>query len=116
LALTEDIGTGDVTTSACVPADRKATGVFIARQPLILAGTEVLAELYDDLELNHDDGDKLAPNEVIATVAGNARTLLERERIALNFLQRLSGVATLSHEFAAKVAHTNCKILDTRKA
>lgn len=115
LALTEDIGTGDVTTNACVPADRRATGVFLAREPLILAGTEVLAELYDDLELNHCDGDALAATTVIATVRGSARRLLELERTALNFIQRLSGVATLAHEFAAKVAHTNCKILDTRK-
>ena len=115
LALTEDIGTGDVTTNSCVPEDRQARGVFLAREPLILAGTEVLTELYDDLELNYCDGDALAPNEVIATVQGTARDLLKYERTALNFIQRLSGVATLAREFSAIVAHTNCKILDTRK-
>ena len=115
LALAEDIGTGDVTTNACVAMDRRATGVFLAREPLILAGTEVLTRLYADLELNQCDGDACAPNTVIANVQGNARRLLELERTALNFLQRLSGVATLAHEFAAAVAHTNCKVLDTRK-
>jgi len=115
LALTEDIGTGDVTSNACVPADRRATGVFLAREQLVLAGTEVLAEIYDDLELNHCDGDALAANTVIATVQGTARDFLKYERTALNFLQRLSGVATLARQFAEAVAHTNCQILDTRK-
>lgn len=116
LALAEDIGTGDVTTSACVPAERMARGVFLARQPLILAGTDVLVEIYGgEIELHHRDGDAVAPDTVIATVRSNARKLLECERTALNFLQRLSGVATLAHEYAVRVAHTNCRILDTRK-
>ena len=116
LALAEDIGTGDVTTNACVPADRQATGTFIAREPLTLAGTAILTELYgDDLQLLHHDGETLSENAVIATVKGNARKFLVLERTALNFIQRLSGVATLAHAFAAKVAHTNCKVLDIRK-
>jgi len=116
LALTEDIGAGDITTNACVPADRQATGTFIAREPLTLAGTQILEEIYaEDLHLLHKDGDTLPANTPIATVKGSARKFLECERTALNFLQRLSGVATLAHEFVAKVAHTNCRILDTRK-
>jgi nicotinate-nucleotide pyrophosphorylase (carboxylating) len=116
LALTEDIGTGDVTTNACVPADRQATGTFLTREPLTLAGTQILEEIYgEDLHLLHKDGEALPANTPIATVKGSARKFLELERTALNFLQRLSGVATLAHAFAAKVAHTNCQILDTRK-
>jgi nicotinate-nucleotide pyrophosphorylase (carboxylating) len=115
LALTEDIGQGDVTTNACVPADRQAKGVFLTRQPLTLAGTAILTEIYDQIQLHHKDGETLEPNTPIATVQGKARKLLECERTALNFLQHLSGIATLAHEFAAKVAHTNCRILDTRK-
>jgi len=116
LALTEDIGSGDITTNACVPAGRQATGTFITREPLTLAGTAILTEIYgDDIRILHKDGETLPANTPIATVKGGARTFLECERTALNFLQRLSGVATLAHEFAARVAHTKCHILDTRK-
>jgi nicotinate-nucleotide pyrophosphorylase (carboxylating) len=115
LALEEDIGPGDVTTNACVPADRRARGRFLAREPLILAGTEILSQLYDDLTLRKHDGDSCDDNEVIAEVAGPARHLLTYERTALNFLQRLSGVATVARQFADAVAGTNCKVLDTRK-
>ena len=94
LALEEDIGSGDITTTACVPADRQARGLFLAREPLILAGTEVLRQLYTDLTFHKHDGDRCGEGEIIAEVNGLARLLLTRERVALNFLQRLSGVAT----------------------
>src|ERR1019366_7360685 len=121
LALAEDIGSGDVTSQACVPADRRASGVFLARAPLILAGVNLLPMIYEarggveELTLLHKDGDRLEEGNVIATVRGSARTLLECERVALNFLQRLAGVATLAHEFATVVQGTKCKVLDTRK-
>jgi nicotinate-nucleotide pyrophosphorylase (carboxylating) len=115
LALAEDIGTGDITTSSCVPADRQARGTFITREPLTLAGTEILTQIYDQIDIHHNDGEQLQPNTTIATVEGSASKLLECERTALNFLQHLSGVATLAHEFASRVAHTNCRVLDTRK-
>jgi nicotinate-nucleotide pyrophosphorylase (carboxylating) len=119
-ALAEDIGTGDVTSAACVPQDTQAEGYFLAREWLVLAGTEVLAAIYDarggaTLELLHADGTHLNEGDRIANVSGPARTLLECERVALNFLQRLSGVATLAHQYAAMVEGTNCKVLDTRK-
>jgi nicotinate-nucleotide pyrophosphorylase (carboxylating) len=114
-ALEEDIGTGDVTSQACVPADRRATGLFIARQHLVLAGTEVLPVMYDQLHLRKHDGDEVRNGETIAEVRGQARKLLECERTALNFLQRLSGVATMSRAFVDQVKGTNCKVLDTRK-
>ncbi|MDP9171892.1 MAG: carboxylating nicotinate-nucleotide diphosphorylase [Acidobacteriota bacterium] len=114
-ALEEDIGAGDITSKVCVPEDRMATGVFLARETLVLAGTDVLRAMYDDPTIDREDGDRLQEGDRIATVTGHARTLLERERVALNFLQRLSGVATLAHEFASLVEGTGCTVLDTRK-
>ncbi len=114
-ALEEDIGTGDVTSEACVPADRRATGLFVARQHLVLAGTEVLSLMYDQLHLRKHDGDEVRNGETIAEVRGQARRLLECERTALNFLQRLSGVATMARAFVNQVKGTSCKVLDTRK-
>src|SRR5437763_7966148 len=115
LALEEDIGSGDITTNACVPADRQARGRFLAREPLILAGTEVLGQLYSGLTLQEHDGDRCGEGEIIGEVTGAARLLLTRERVALNFLQRLSGVATVARNFVDAVAGTNCRVLDTRK-
>src|SRR3954471_10178943 len=115
LALEEDIGSGDITTDSCVPADRQARGRFVAREPLILAGTEVLTQLYSDLTLQKHDGDRCGEGEMIAEVTGPARLLLTRERVALNFLQRLSGVATVARRFVDAVSGTNCRVLDTRK-
>jgi nicotinate-nucleotide pyrophosphorylase (carboxylating) len=121
LALEEDIGSGDVTSQACVPAFQKARGRFLAREPLVLAGLDVLREIYylragvDELTLLYRDGDRVHEGDVLATVAGSARTLLECERVALNFLQRLSGVATAARQFADALAGTPCRILDTRK-
>jgi len=115
LALEEDIGSGDVTTESCVPAGLQARGRFIAREPLILAGTAVLTQLYDNLTLRKSDGAPCADGEIIAEVAGSARLLLTRERVALNFLQRLSGVATVARGFVEAAAGTKCQVLDTRK-
>lgn len=121
LALEEDIGAGDLTTRACVPEGARASGVFVAREDFVLAGTQLLAEIYvlrggvASLELLRGDGDLVHDGDVIATVAGPAHTLLECERVALNFLQRLSGVATLGRRFVEQIAHTKCRVLDTRK-
>ncbi|HEV2445968.1 MAG TPA: carboxylating nicotinate-nucleotide diphosphorylase [Candidatus Sulfopaludibacter sp.] len=115
LALDEDIGTGDITTNACVPEDRRARGRFVAREPLVIAGLDVLRELYDDVALRKRDGDRCEADEVVAEVAGPARLLLTRERVALNFIQRLSGVATAARQFADAVAGAGCRVLDTRK-
>ncbi len=115
LALEEDIGSGDLTTEACVPESQMARGRFLAREPLVIAGLELLRELYDRPGLHKRDGDSCAEGEVIAEVEGPARTLLTRERVALNFLQRLSGVATLARRYSEAVAGTGCRVLDTRK-
>jgi len=120
-ALAEDVGAGDVTTEVCVPPAHRGSGIFLARQPLVLAGTALLAEIYaqqggvDTLTLLKADGETVAAEEIFARVEGRARTLLTTERVALNFLQRLSGVATLARRFAEAVAGTGCRVLDTRK-
>lgn len=120
-ALAEDIGPGDLTSQACVPLDRKATGRFVAREPLVAAGIELLPIIYeirggvDSLEIFKRSGDRVLTGEPLACVRGPARTLLECERVALNFLQLLSGVATTARRYADAVAGTKCRVLDTRK-
>ena len=120
-ALEEDIGPGDVTSEACVPAAQHAKGKFLAREPLVLAGSGLLRLIYqerggvEELHLLKHEGQWCAPDETIATVRGQARTLLECERVALNFLQHLSGIATMARRYVEAIAGTGCKILDTRK-
>ncbi|MCB9386001.1 MAG: carboxylating nicotinate-nucleotide diphosphorylase [Bryobacterales bacterium] len=116
-ALAEDVGPGDVTTEACVPADARAEGYFLTREPLVVAGLPLLAMIYDQEELNVlcTEGEKLDAEVVFAEVSGSARRLLTLERTALNLLQRTSGIATISRRFADAVAGTGCKVLDTRK-
>lgn len=120
-ALKEDIGAGDITSEACVPEGRMATGRFLAKQDLVLAGIELLPLIYEirgganEVDLKFASGARVKRGDVLATIAGRARTLLECERVALNFLQRLSGVATLAREFVDAVEDTGCRVLDTRK-
>lgn len=120
-ALEEDIGTGDLTTVACVPAGARAHGRFVAREQMVVAGVELLPVIYerlggvDELRLVNESGHRIVAGETIAEVRGSAQTLLTAERTALNFLQRLSGVATLAHRYVDAVAGTGCRILDTRK-
>jgi len=114
-ALAEDIGPGDITTESTIPADLQAEAQFIAKQDLVLAGSELLAILFDHPAIQKNSGARLAPADTIATVQACARILLTRERVALNFLQRLSGIATLTAKFVAAVEGTGVRILDTRK-
>ncbi len=120
-ALEEDIGAGDITSRLCVPEDQNARGVFLAREAQVIAGMELLPLIYKmrggvaSLEVLKRDGETAEDGETLARVFGRARILLECERVALNFLQRLSGVATLARKFAERVAGTNCRVLDTRK-
>ncbi len=119
--LEEDLGSGDVTTLAIVPKEQKAAGRFVAKSPLVLAGIEIAVEalrLLDErleAELRHRDGDCLQAGEEAARARGEARALLSGERVALNLLQRLSGIATLTKRFVEAVQGTGVKILDTRK-
>ncbi|MCC7342831.1 MAG: carboxylating nicotinate-nucleotide diphosphorylase [Bryobacterales bacterium] len=122
MALAEDIGSGDVTTRATVPASRRARGEYRAKQDLTLAGVELLPLIFrehggaiDSLELLFSSGARVEQGTVVARVEGNAHTLLECERVSLNFLQRLSGIASLTTEFVKRMEGTGCRILDTRK-
>ncbi len=119
-ALAEDLGTGDITSQLTVSESQRAHGSFLAKQDLVLAGIELLPIVYEllggaSVKLLRASGDAVEKGEVLATVEGPARTLLSCERVALNFLQRLSGVATLAREYVRAVAGTNVKVLDTRK-
>ena len=119
-ALQEDIGSGDVTSILTVPAELRAQGLFIAKEPFILAGAEILPLIYDlrggsKIELLKRSGAPVQCGDILATVSGSARTLLECERVSLNFLQRLSGVATLARRHVDAVEGTGVKVLDTRK-
>ncbi len=119
-ALAEDIGTGDITSELTVPENLKARGSFIAKESLVLAGVELLPLIYASRDGAHVEtfmysGSTVAAGDILATIDGAARTLLECERVALNFLQRLSGVATLARKHVDAVAGTNVRILDTRK-
>lgn len=120
-ALAEDIGAGDITTELTVPAAARATGEFRAKEPLVVAGVELLHTIYslrggvDSLEIVKPSGSFVEPGTCIARVEGSARTLLTCERVSLNFIQRLSGVATQARKFAEAVEGTGCRILDTRK-
>lgn len=120
-ALEEDIGSGDITTELTVPAGRIATGAFFARERLVVAGIELLETIYElaggvsGLEILAPSGVEAAPGARLAVVRGRARTLLSTERVALNLIQRLSGVATAARAFVRAVAGTRCQVLDTRK-
>jgi nicotinate-nucleotide pyrophosphorylase (carboxylating) len=120
-ALAEDLGPGDVTTEATVPACLQARGVFLAKQAGVLAGIEVAAECFRQVDpacvftALKADGEAFVVGDHVATVTGPARALLGAERTALNFVQRLSGVATLTRAFVDKVAGTHARIVDTRK-
>ncbi|MBV9154653.1 MAG: carboxylating nicotinate-nucleotide diphosphorylase [Acidobacteriaceae bacterium] len=119
-ALAEDIGSGDITSDLTIPKNLTTRGSFIAKQSLVLAGIELLPLIYElrggaSVQLRAESGSKLSSGSLIATVAGRARTLLECERVALNFLQRLSGVATLARKYIDAVEGTAVRILDTRK-
>jgi nicotinate-nucleotide pyrophosphorylase (carboxylating) len=119
-ALEEDVGAGDVTTEATVPADVRARGVFLIKADCVLAGLDVALEAFRQLDpllhvvLRKEDGERCWPGEEIAEVAGTARALLAGERTALNFLQRLSGIATRTRQFV-EAAGGRVTILDTRK-
>ena len=122
LALVEDLGeAGDLTSAATIPSQARGSARFAARSEGVIAGLPVVAVLADQFRLDSgwhalvDDGTLVAGGTVIARVAGPMRSLLAMERIALNFLQRLSGIATLTARFVAEVAGTKAVILDTRK-
>jgi nicotinate-nucleotide pyrophosphorylase (carboxylating) len=120
-ALEEDVGSRDATTLAVVPADARANGVFVAKEPLLLAGLDVALEVFRAVDpgIGWDsrvrEGDRFDAGNLIASVSGPARALLTGERVALNFVQRMSGIATLTRRFVDAVEGTKARIRDTRK-
>ncbi|MBJ6611026.1 MAG: carboxylating nicotinate-nucleotide diphosphorylase [Candidatus Thiothrix moscowensis] len=119
-ALVEDIGTGDV-TAGLIPAGKLATATVISREEAVLCGTAWFDEVFRQLDpqvqvvWEHQDGDKVAVDTLLCTLTGSARSILSGERAALNFLQTLSATATATRRYVDLVAHTRCRILDTRK-
>jgi nicotinate-nucleotide pyrophosphorylase (carboxylating) len=121
LALDEDIRSGDVTTNSIVPKDAAIRGKILAKQNGVIAGLDIATQVFQlldpEINLNSlvEEGDEVAAGMIIATLTGPARPLLIAERTALNFLGRMSGIATLTRKFVQTVAGTGARILDTRK-
>jgi nicotinate-nucleotide pyrophosphorylase (carboxylating) len=121
IALREDIGGGDITTASFVPENQQASARIIARERAIVAGIDIAADVFRRVdaslrpEILRGDGALVDSGESVLEVRGNARSILTAERVALNFLQRLSGIATLTHQFVEAVGDNRAKILDTRK-
>ncbi len=121
IALREDIGGGDITTVSFVPENQQASARIIARERAIVAGIDVATDVFRRVdaslhpEILRGDGAIVDSGESVLELRGNARSILTAERVALNFLQRLSGIATLTHQFVEAVGDNRAKILDTRK-
>lgn len=119
-SLREDIGDGDI-TARLIPADKRAKGRVITRETATIAGREWVNEVFRQVDPSVEltwqvsDGNTVSPDQVLFTMEGPARSLLSAERAALNWLQTLSGVATSCAAYAARVAHTQVRLLDTRK-
>jgi len=120
-ALKEDLGNGDITTEFFVPEALHASGRIVAHEPAVVAGTGTVAEVFrridpaTDVQIIHADSEAIVAGDVVIEVRGLARSILKGERVALNFLQRLCGIATLTRQFVDAVGNHPAKILDTRK-
>lgn len=121
IALEEDLGKGDITTEALFDSKAEAKAKIIAKQDLVLAGMDVAHKVFVHLDKKliwkprHKDGEFVSQGEPVVSLAGRAEAILKAERVALNFLQWLSGIATLTRQFVEKVEGTGVSILDTRK-
>jgi len=121
-ALDEDLGRGDLTTDACVNASDYGSATLTTREPLVLAGIDVFTEVYRQVDAAvrihgaHRDGERLAPGTAVATIEGASASLLKGERVALNFVQRMCGVATMARSYVdALPKDSTTRITDTRK-
>ncbi len=120
-ALREDVGPGDITSKATVPSQARATGVYRAKQALVVAGVPVIREVAGFVDTGLDfsavatDGDSVQAGAPLAGVRGSARSILALERTSLNLLQRMCGIATLTRQYVEKIAGTGARIVDTRK-
>ncbi len=120
-ALHEDIGDGDHTSLATIPADAQGKAKLLVKENGIVAGVELaqrIFALYDpslQVEVFIQDGSPIQKGDIVLTVAGSSQSILATERLMLNFMQRMSGIATKARFLADKISHTNCRLLDTRK-
>ena len=120
-ALSEDIGDGDITTSSILEKPLEVTAHLVGQESLIVAGLDIFRRVYERLDpvlqVNkfYEDGDRINRDDIIAEVNGDVSSILQGERVALNFIQRLSGIATMTREFVSKVEPYSVTILDTRK-
>ncbi len=121
VALDEDTAFGDITSELTVPPNRRASGRFLAKADGVISGLDVVAEVFRQVDPSIsfsplvEDGDRVTVGDDLAHVSGNARGILKGERVALNFLQRLSGVATATARYVAETAGTRARVIDTRK-
>lgn len=125
LALNEDIRGGDVTSNATIPEEAQGSARLISREPLVVCGHEVAAEVFRQIAVRYGfeaqyqpqipEGQTVSADTEIATLSGSLRAILSGERTALNFLQRLSGIATKTRTVVEKINGTNAQVLDTRK-
>jgi nicotinate-nucleotide pyrophosphorylase (carboxylating) len=120
-ALEEDWGFGDWTTDICIPENKSATAKIIAKEATVVAGVEVARSVFHKVdpqlkvEIKAENGANVAPGETVLEISGSARSILKGERVALNFLGRLCGVAALTREFVKQLEGTKAQLLDTRK-
>ncbi len=121
LALEEDIGPGDITTDHLVDAGAKGKGIIVAKENLVVAGLDLACRVFMRLDASIEfrspftDGDRIEAGDTVVELSGRLSTLLTGERTALNFLQRLSGIATLTRDYVAQLEGKDVKLLDTRK-
>jgi len=120
-ALLEDIGTGDITTESIIPSNLKAKGIIKTSDEGVIAGLDIARLVFQKLDSDNTfqekikDGTKITQGKLLAEITGSARTILKGERVALNFLQRMSGIATITSKFCQEVKDFPVRIVDTRK-
>ena len=120
-ALNEDIGNGDYTSLACIKTDKNSKAQLIAKENGILSGIEIGLKVFELVDKNLQvkllitSGEKLKKGDIVLHVSGSAQSILKAERLVLNIIQRMSGIATFTHQMNELIAHTSCKQLDTRK-
>jgi nicotinate-nucleotide pyrophosphorylase (carboxylating) len=120
-ALNEDIGPGDITTEATIPKNVLGKGIILVKDDGIIAGLDIAEMIFKTVDEGlvvlkyKKDGDKVNNGDIVAIVEGSASSILTAERTVLNFMQRMSGIATMAFQFSQMVKHTNAKIIDTRK-
>ncbi len=121
IALSEDIGSGDITTEATIPVDADTKARMVAKDNGIVAGVEVAGEVFHqinpslDIKVYKEDGDSIKSGDVVMEVKGHARSLFTAERVALNIVQRMSGIATYTRQLCSRLEGTGAQLMDTRK-